>query len=148
MRRNLLFILFAMLMLAACKAGGAEETDVSTSASDTANTTDIDVSTLAPQIDVQTTSTVYERDDIFMLDVREQWEYDEGHIPDITLIPMGDIPNRLDELPRDKEIIVTCRSGNRSGQITALLQSNGFTNIHNMQGGILAWESAGLPVDK
>ena len=148
MKKNTLFLLFVVLMLAACKTGGAEETAVSPPASDAADTTDIDVSTLAPQIDVQTTSTVYERDDVFMLDVREQWEYDEGHIPNITLIPMGDIPNRLDELPRDKEIIVTCRSGNRSGQISALLQSNGFTNIHNMQGGILAWESAGLPVDK
>ena len=141
MKKSILLLLFSLLLLTACQTTTAEPAAPAASS-------DVDVSTLADQIDVQTASTVYERDDVFMLDVREQWEYDEGHIPDINLIPMGEIPNRLDELPRDKEIIVTCRSGNRSGRITALLQENGFTNIHNMQGGILAWQDAGLPVEK
>ena len=83
-----------------------------------------------------------------MLDVREQWEYDEGHIPGVTLIPMGDVASRLAEIPTDQEVIVTCRSGNRSGQITDFLRQQGFDNVHNMAGGILAWEAAGYDVEQ
>ena len=83
-----------------------------------------------------------------MIDVREQWEYDEGHIPGITLIPMGEVTNRLDEIPKDKTVILTCRSGNRSGQVTDFLRNNGFDNVHNMTGGIVAWENAGLAVEQ
>ncbi len=83
-----------------------------------------------------------------MLDVREQWEYDEGHIPGVTLIPMGEIPARLEEIPTDKEVIVTCRSGNRSAQVANFLRQNGLENIHNMSGGIIDWESAGYEVSR
>ncbi|HCB48235.1 MAG TPA: hypothetical protein DEP47_01615, partial [Chloroflexi bacterium] len=80
---------------------------------------------LAPEVDVHTVATVKERDDVYLLDVREQWEYDEGHIPGVTLLPMGEVPSRLDEIPTDKEVIVTCRTGNRSGQVTDFLRQNG-----------------------
>ncbi|KPK09609.1 MAG: hypothetical protein AMJ56_10515 [Anaerolineae bacterium SG8_19] len=93
-------------------------------------------------------ATVKERDDVYLLDVREQWEYDEGHIPGVTLLPMGEVPSRLDEIPTDKEVIVTCRTGNRSGQVTDFLRQNGFDNVHNMQGGIVAWEQAGYEVSR
>jgi rhodanese-related sulfurtransferase len=82
-----------------------------------------------------------------MLDVREPDEYQAGHIPGITLIPMGEVANRLSEIPTDKTIIVTCRSGNRSAQIADFLRESGYTDVHNMEGGILAWENAGLPVE-
>lgn len=101
---------------------------------------------LGPTVDVQTVAQIKDRDDVFVIDVREQHEYDAGHIPGITLIPMGTIPDRLAEIPTDKEVIVTCRSGNRSGQVTQFLRDQGFTNVHNMDGGILAWEAAGLEV--
>ena len=114
----------------------------------TGKTAVIDPATLAPEVDVQTTHALQEHEDVFLLDVREQHEYDAGHIPNITLIPMGDIPARIAELPTDKEIIVTCRSGNRSGQITNYLREQGFTNVHNMEGGILAWEAAGFEVER
>ena len=91
---------------------------------------------------------VKDRPDVFLLDVREQWEYDEGHIPGVTLIPMGEIPERLEEVPTDKEVIVTCRSGNRSGQVASYLRQNGFDNIHNMAGGIIDWENAGYEVSR
>ncbi|RIK17164.1 MAG: rhodanese-like domain-containing protein, partial [Anaerolineae bacterium] len=81
-------------------------------------------------------------------DVREPDEYAAGHIPGITLIPMGEVAERLSEIPTDKEVIVTCRSGNRSGQIVDFLRSQGFTNVHNMEGGIVAWEEAGYPVEQ
>lgn len=103
---------------------------------------------LAPTVDVDTVSTIRERDDVFLLDVREQWEYDEGHIPGVTLIPTGQVPARLNEIPTDKTVIVTCRTGNRSGQVTDFLRQQGFTNVHNMDGGIVAWQQAGLPVER
>ena len=61
---------------------------------------------------------------------------------------MGEVASRLTELPRDKEIIVTCRTGNRSSQIADLLREQGFTNVHNMTGGIVAWEEAGYAVEQ
>ncbi len=60
---------------------------------------------------------------------------------------MGELANRLDEIPRDKEVIVTCRSGNRSEQVTDFLRQNGFDNVHNMTGGILDWQAAGYSVE-
>jgi len=60
---------------------------------------------------------------------------------------MGEVAARLNELPRDKEIIVTCRSGNRSGQVADFLREQGFSNVHNMAGGIVAWEEAGYTLE-
>jgi rhodanese-related sulfurtransferase len=143
MKKSLLFVLLVLgLVLAAC-GGGAD-----TAVSDPAANLDEVVLNLAPSVDVATVAAIKDREDVFVIDVREQWEYDEGHIPNITLIPMNEIPARLDEIPTDKEVIVTCRSGNRSGQVTEFLRQQGFTNVHNMEGGILAWQQAGLPVEK
>ena len=101
---------------------------------------------LAPEVNVQTVAEVKDRQDVTVLDVREQWEYDEGHIPGVVLIPLAELPNRLSEVPTDETVIVTCRTGNRSGQAVAFLRQNGFDNVHNMQGGIVAWEQAGYEV--
>ena len=103
---------------------------------------------LADDVDVHTVAAIKDSEDVYLLDVREPWEYDEAHIPGVTLLPMGEVANRLDEIPRDKEVIVTCRSGNRSGQVTDFLRQNGFDNVHNMTGGILDWQAAGYPVDR
>lgn len=134
-QKYLLLLLLTVLLFAAC------------SSPDTADPAAIDVADLPAEVDVQTVNAIKDRDDVFVLDVREQWEYDEGHIPNITLIPMGEIANRLAEIPTDKEVIVTCRSGNRSSQVATFLREQGFTNVHNMEGGILAWQQAGLPVE-
>lgn len=103
---------------------------------------------LPAAVDVQTVADVKDREDVLVLDVREQWEYDEGHISGVTLIPIGEVPGRMSEIPTDQTVIVTCRSGNRSSQITEFLREQGYDNVHNMTGGILAWESAGLPVEQ
>lgn len=103
---------------------------------------------LGPSISAATLAEIKERDDVFVIDVREQWEYDEKHIPGVTLIPLGAIPESLGQIPTDKTVILTCRSGNRSGQAADFLRAQGFTNVHNMEGGILAWEAAGLAVEK
>jgi adenylyltransferase/sulfurtransferase len=77
-------------------------------------------------------------DDIFLLDVREPYEYQIAQIGG-TLIPQNDVPNRLAEIPRDREIVVHCRSGARSQRIAELLKQSGYTQVVNLAGGILAW---------
>lgn len=84
-----------------------------------------------------------------LIDVREPHEWNAGHIPGARHIPMGEIPKRLDELPRDRSIIFTCRSGNRSGHIKdMLIDEHGFSDVHNQLGGIIAWQLDGLPIVK
>jgi rhodanese-related sulfurtransferase len=109
---------------------------------------DINLEDLAKDLDVQTVYDLKDHRDVYLLDVREQYEYDEKHIPEINLLPMSEVQNRLDEIPADKEVILTCRSGNRSSQVAQFLQQNGYENVHNMSGGIIAWEEAGYPVDR
>jgi molybdopterin/thiamine biosynthesis adenylyltransferase/rhodanese-related sulfurtransferase len=77
-------------------------------------------------------------EDIFLLDVREPYEYQIAQIGG-TLIPQNDVPNRLAEIPRDREIIVHCRSGARSQKIAELLKQSGYKDVVNVAGGILAW---------
>ncbi len=84
-----------------------------------------------------------------LIDVREQHEWDAGRMPGAQLIPMGDIPARLSDLPRERRIIFTCRSGNRSGHIKDyMIDEQGYTDVHNLLGGILAWQVDGLRVVK
>lgn len=130
----LVIVLFAAL-LAGCK---------STAPAATA----IDVTKLPNTVDAATVKALQGRPDVVIFDVREPEEYAAGHIPNVILIPMGQVPNRLAEIPKDKTVILTCRSGNRSGQVADYLRQQGWTNVHNMQGGILAWQQAGYSVQK
>ena len=143
MKMTLFISLILLVLLAAC-SGTVENSEVAQVAPVSA----VEAVELGPDVDVHTTALVQDREDVVLIDVREQWEYDEGHIPGITLIPMSEISNRLDEISTDKEVIVTCRSGNRSGQVTEFLRESGFDNVHNMQGGIVAWQEAGYPVER
>ncbi len=83
----------------------------------------------------------------YLLDVRQPEEYRDGHIPGATLIPLGELPRRVNELPRDREILVVCHSGNRSGSATRHLLSAGY-KATNLSGGMIQWERAGFPVKK
>lgn len=80
------------------------------------------------------------------LDVREQSEWNEAHIEWATLIPLGQLANRKNELPKDQKIVVVCRSGNRSAQGRDLLLKAGFAEVTSMAGGMNDWISQGLPV--
>jgi molybdopterin/thiamine biosynthesis adenylyltransferase/rhodanese-related sulfurtransferase len=75
----------------------------------------------------------------FLLDVREPHEWDIGYLPGATLIPVNDLPNRLNELDSAVEMVVYCRSGVRSGRAVNLLRQAGFRKIKNMVGGTLRW---------
>jgi rhodanese-related sulfurtransferase len=81
----------------------------------------------------------------FMLDVRQPEEWVEAHLPGSTLIPLDKLSARLNEVPRDLEIVVVCRSGNRSQQGRDILLQAGFTNVTSMAGGLREWAAAGLP---
>ncbi|MFL6548425.1 MAG: rhodanese-like domain-containing protein [Povalibacter sp.] len=77
-------------------------------------------------------------DSMTLLDVREAWELDVATVPGIVHIPMGEVADRVDELNRDSEIVVLCRSGRRSLEVARFLQQSGFKTV-NLAGGILAW---------
>ena len=80
-------------------------------------------------------------ENIFILDVREQHEFDAARIPGTTLIPLGTLPDHLNQLEAYKEVefVVHCRSGARSARACQLLMENGFKQPVNLQGGIMAW---------
>lgn len=74
-----------------------------------------------------------------LLDVREQWEFDYCNIKDSILIPMGQLPARLDELDTSKEIIMICHHGIRSRQMGYYMEQMGFSSITNLDGGVEQW---------
>ena len=74
-----------------------------------------------------------------ILDVREPNEYQINRIAGSTLIPLGELPRRYQELPRDREIVAQCKMGGRSAKAQDFLKSVGFTNVKNLKGGILEW---------
>jgi rhodanese-related sulfurtransferase len=88
----------------------------------------------------------YYQDGTIILDVRTPGEWVDGHIPDATLIPLEELPNRLSELPADEEIVVICRSGNRSAQARDILLGAGFESVTSVTGGMNQWSANGFPV--
>ena len=85
---------------------------------------------------------------ITVIDVREDWEFAEGHIPGAILIPLGSLQDRVDEIPSDKPVVLVCRSGNLSGQAFRFLSGEGHDNVSNMTGGMNDWRAAGLGVER
>ena len=83
----------------------------------------------------------------FMLDVRELSEWEVAHIPDATLIPLGELQTRMSEVPKDQEVVIVCRSGNRSAQARDILLNAGFTNVTSMAGGMNQWISNSYEVE-
>lgn len=83
-----------------------------------------------------------------LLDVREADEYVQGHAPGSKLIPLGQLAQRLKEIApfKNQRVVLICRSGRRSAQATALLETAGFSAASNIEGGMRAWQQAGLPV--
>lgn len=80
-----------------------------------------------------------------LLDVRENVEWQRGHVPGALHIPMGEVPTRLGEIDVDAQLYVICHVGGRSMRVAQFLQHNGYQPV-NVSGGMLAWASAGRPV--
>ena len=81
-----------------------------------------------------------------VLDVREPFEYAEGHVEGSLLVPLASVAARSGEFPKDEPVYVFCRTGNRSLQAAQTLVAAGFTDVRNVEGGIVAWTAARLPV--
>lgn len=96
---------------------------------------DITVNDLKERIDAGTAP--------IMIDVRNPHEWETQHLPGVRLISLNEIPGKLAELEelKEKEVVMICRSGGRSGQATQFLTNNGFQNVRNMVGGMLAWKA-------
>lgn len=84
---------------------------------------------------------------LFILDVRQPEEFRSGHISGARLIPLNELPQRMDELPKDTDILCVCRSGSRSSAAVGQLNRSGYKAL-NLRGGMMGWQSAGLPVKK
>ncbi|MGG1553204.1 MULTISPECIES: rhodanese-like domain-containing protein [Paenibacillus] len=77
---------------------------------------------------------------LVIVDVREDEEVAQGMIPGAVHIPLGQLPDRMNDIPKAEEVILVCRSGNRSGRALAFLEAQGVSGLKNMTGGMLEWE--------
>ncbi len=101
------------------------------------------------EITPQEAAKKIEQDQPLLLDVREGYEYAQGHIPGTQLLPLGQLGANLNQLgDKDQEIIVVCQSGGRSAQASMQLAAAGYTKVYNLQGGTSGWIKAGLPVER
>jgi rhodanese-related sulfurtransferase len=98
--------------------------------------------TLPLEISVSQAATMRDQG-AFILDVRQPEEWDAVHIENATLIPLGELPSRLSEVPRDRDVVVVCRSGNRSQSGRDILLEAGFTQVMSMAGGMNDWAASG-----
>lgn len=101
---------------------------------------------LPAEITVQEAYQHYQTGEYFLLDVRTPQEWNEVHVPGAVLIPLDELPQRLDEVPRNRPVMVICRSGNRSAVGRDILKEAGFAQVTSIAGGIRAWMAAGYPV--
>ncbi|MEW6224794.1 MAG: rhodanese-like domain-containing protein [Chloroflexota bacterium] len=131
------------LAVAACGSGAATTEPAPTLRVSVAPT--VPASTLPIEMDVAKAAAMRDAG-AFILDVRELDEWVTGHIPDATLIPLGSLASRAGEVPADRDIVVVCRSGNRSAQGRDILLNAGFKAVTSMAGGMNEWAAAGLPV--
>jgi rhodanese-related sulfurtransferase len=99
---------------------------------------------LPAEVGVAELSSALERG-AYLVDVREPYEYDEGHVPGARSMPMNTIPDRYDELPRDRTVYLVCAVGVRSMQVARYLDQLGF-DVRNVEGGTSEWIGAGFPV--
>ena len=104
------------------------------------------VSPLPAEISIDEAHELYQ-ESVFFLDVRTQEEWDDFHAPATTLIPLDQLESRLGELPEDEQIVVVCRSGNRSQTGRDIMLANGFEQVTSMDGGLNAWRAVGYPIE-
>jgi rhodanese-related sulfurtransferase len=103
-----------------------------------------------PMIDAETAKKIVDNNDAIILDVRTHQEFITGHLIGARLIPVAELPDRIEEIAsyKNNQILVYCRGGNRSATASAVLKTHGFLKIANLKGGIMAWVSHGYPIVK
>ncbi|MBT9096121.1 rhodanese-like domain-containing protein [Methylovulum psychrotolerans] len=104
---------------------------------------------VAVVVSPQQAATLRSNQKAIIIDVREESEWQEQHIPGALHIPLGQLASRLGELDayKHKPIIMQCRSGKRSAAAQASLKAAGFTEVYNMEGGLMAWQAQGLATE-
>jgi hydroxyacylglutathione hydrolase len=103
---------------------------------------------VVPQVTSGELAEMLERASVDVLDVRGAAEWQAGHLPGVRNVPLGYLTDRLDELPRDRPLVLQCRSGGRSAIAASVLQAKGFRNVMNLAGGITAWQAGRHPVER
>jgi rhodanese-related sulfurtransferase len=103
-----------------------------------------------PSVNTLQATQMINRQDALVLDVREQAEFAQSHILNARGLPLSQIETRIGDIAKfkDKPVIVYCATGNRSDTAAAALRKHGFSNVLNLSGGFVAWQQAGLPVQK
>jgi rhodanese-related sulfurtransferase len=101
-------------------------------------------------VDPMSATELINHEDALIVDVRSMAEYNGGHILNAVNIPLNGFKDQMGPLEKHKErpIITCCRTGSRSGMAVKLLRKSGFERVHNLRGGMLAWENANLPVKR
>ena len=87
-----------------------------------------------------------ERRDVYLLDVRTPGEYQQMRLANAHLIPIDQVTQRLDEIPKNRPVIVYCAVGSRSAQVFNYLTRRGYQEVYNLEGGIYAWAQKGYPI--
>jgi hydroxyacylglutathione hydrolase len=101
-----------------------------------------------PQITSAELAERMEQGTVAVLDVRGAAEWEAGHLPGVENVPVGYLTDHLEEIPRDRPLVVHCQAGARSAIAASVLQANGFRNVVNLAGGYADWEAGGHPVER
>jgi rhodanese-related sulfurtransferase len=133
------FVLGSAAVVAACSPPAAPTSGPSAAAPAGA------VQALPAEVSVQQASAMNDAG-AFLLDVRQPQEWQAGHIAGATLVPLGELPARLAEVPRGRQVVVVCHSGNRSAKGRDVLLAAGYPSVTSMAGGMTAWTAAGFPM--
>lgn len=138
MKRLLATALLAAALLAGC--GGAEPTGKPPVAGAPAQMVNITAAELHKRLQAGEKPLI--------IDVREPDEYAAGHIAGAQLMPLGSVDKSIKPVGKKQEVVLVCRSGNRSAQAYQILAAMGYSSLKNMEGGMIAWEKNGAPVIK
>ena len=85
-------------------------------------------------------------DGAYLIDVREDEEWQAGHAPDAVHLPMAQVPERIAEIPAEGDVVIVCRSGHRSAEVVRYLIGQGYDNVRNLADGMFGWVAAGRPL--
>ena len=101
-----------------------------------------------PEIGVDELDELIRGGSVRLIDVREDWEYRRGRVPGAVSVPLGQLPQRIGELPQDKPYAVICESGSRSQAATDFLLNRGFERAVSVRGGTSAWACTNRPIER